>query len=392
MTLTRLTNEMKVLNAERESFYQVVQDPGDMFKFYFMMRGDNESDYNKGHYIGRIELPKDYPKNPGNFFMLTPSGRFKIGSKICLTNSGYHKESWSPMWNLKNMVIAFSSIFLDDSTSGISHIRDSSANRKRMASESCDYNLKNHAEITKLFTQFITPEGKFRTYKEVDEYIANLIKEESDRKEAEKAAKKAKREAKRAKKASKKAAKKAKKEAKKAASSEQPDASNEVNEEQLEDEIDELEKELGNANNHENVSETAENVNAAAHVNVVDEAESENDNESHEDNASDNASDNAEDNNSFEVDEAEIAEGEVDEDDEEEEDEEDESKPASKPAPNSTPKPAPKRTVKTQAQDEPKIRVKRKQRVYPRNREEWLNAVDSMTLNTHDPRILAMNF
>ena len=66
--------------------------------------------------------------------MLTPSGRFDINKKICLTNSGYHKETWSPMWNLKNMVIAFVSIFSDDNTSGISHIRDTPQNRKKINS------------------------------------------------------------------------------------------------------------------------------------------------------------------------------------------------------------------------------------------------------------------
>ena len=105
------------------------------------MRGDADTDYKGGRYIGRIEVPADYPKNPGNFFMLTPSGRFEIGKKICLTNSGYHKESWSPMWNLKNMVIAFASIFGDDTTSGISHIKRTPAERKEMAAKSMQYNL-----------------------------------------------------------------------------------------------------------------------------------------------------------------------------------------------------------------------------------------------------------
>ena len=157
ITITRLINEMKVLNAEREAYYQVVQDPDNEFKFYFMLRGDTDlnSDYYGGRYIGRIEVPHNYPNEPGNFFMLTPSGRFDIGKKICLTNSSYHKETWSPVWTLKNMVIAFSSIFFDDNTHGISHIKDSKENRRRMAENSIDYNRKNYPSIINLFTEII---------------------------------------------------------------------------------------------------------------------------------------------------------------------------------------------------------------------------------------------
>jgi len=195
LTLTRLTNELSNLNAEREAYYQVMRDPKDIFKYYFMMRGDDKSDYNNGYYIGRIELPADYPQTPGNFFMLTPSGRFEINKKICLTNSGYHKETWSPMWNLKNMVIAFASIFGDDSTSGISHIKMSSADRKKFAAASQAYNLKENPAITKLFTQFVKEDGTFRSYKETDEYISNINKEQKEAKLAALNEKKAKKEA-----------------------------------------------------------------------------------------------------------------------------------------------------------------------------------------------------
>lgn len=119
LTATRLKNEIKNLEKDRESYYQVIQDENNQFEFYFLLRGATDTAYKGGYYIGKIVLPKDYPTSPGEFYMLTPSGRFQTNSKICLTNSSYHKESWSPMWNIKNMVIGFVSVFLTDNTSGI---------------------------------------------------------------------------------------------------------------------------------------------------------------------------------------------------------------------------------------------------------------------------------
>lgn len=186
LTVKRLKGEIKNLERDREYFYQVIQDENNNFEFYFMLKGDDGSDYKGGYYMGKIVLPKDYPKTPGDFYMLTPSGRFSVNSKICLTNSGYHKEDWSPIWNIKNMVIGFVSIFLDDSTSGISHIKENSASRKTYANKSQSYNSTNYANIVVKFDQFVKPDGTFRTEQETKEFVDNLKAEREKKKEARK--------------------------------------------------------------------------------------------------------------------------------------------------------------------------------------------------------------
>jgi ubiquitin-protein ligase len=189
LTKRRLEGEIKNLQKNRESYYQVVQDKKNELLFYFLLRGDNDSDYKGGYYIGKIELPNSYPTNPGDFYMLTPSGRFKTDSKICLTNSGYHRDMWSPMWNIKNMVIAFVSVFLSDDTKGISHIKESPSERKQKASESINYNMTYNKDIFMMFDQFVCPDGTIKSDKEVIQYI-NDIKAEREEKKAKKKDKK----------------------------------------------------------------------------------------------------------------------------------------------------------------------------------------------------------
>jgi len=171
LTAKRLKGELQKLEKEREAYYQVVQDSKDPLLFYFLLRGASDSVYKGGYYMGKIVLPKDYPTNPGDFYMLTPSGRFNVNAKICLTNSGYHKEAWTPMWNISNMVIGFVSVFLSDTTSGISHIQETSAERKAKAANSMQYNLTNHKDICSRFDQYIKPDGTVRTDKEVEEFV-----------------------------------------------------------------------------------------------------------------------------------------------------------------------------------------------------------------------------
>jgi len=178
ITQKRLIGELKNLDKCRQSYYQVIQDTTDIFKFYFCLKGDPKDDpkcdYTGGYYIGKIVLPKDYPNNPGEFYMLTPSGRFKVDSKICLTNTSYHKENWTPIWNLENMTVGFYSIFSADVDTGISHIKDSPAERRRMAKESYDYNMKYNPDIFKRFDQFIKPDGSLRTVEEINQFVEAL--------------------------------------------------------------------------------------------------------------------------------------------------------------------------------------------------------------------------
>lgn len=175
LTAKRLKGELQKLEKEREAYYQVVQDEKDPLLFYFLLRGASDSVYKGGYYIGKIVLPKDYPTNPGDFYMLTPSGRFNVNAKICLTNSGYHKESWTPMWNISNMVIGFVSVFLSDTTSGISHITETPAERKAKAANSMQYNLSNHKDICSRFDQYVKSDGTVRTDKEVEEFVKEKV-------------------------------------------------------------------------------------------------------------------------------------------------------------------------------------------------------------------------
>jgi len=176
VTEKRLRNELKDLKKNKLEFAQAVQDESDNFLFYFLLRGDDDSDYKGGYYIGKIMLPHSFPENPGDFMMLTPNGRFTPDAKICLTNSAYHKENWTPSWTIKSMLIGFLSVFLSDAEHGISHIKESPAVRRKYAQKSVEFNLTKYNKIFKQFDQFVNPDGSLKSGDEIKQCIKDSEK------------------------------------------------------------------------------------------------------------------------------------------------------------------------------------------------------------------------
>jgi len=51
-------------------------------------------------------MPSEYPFKPPAFVMLSESGRFETGVKICLSISSFHPESWQPSWSVRSALVA----------------------------------------------------------------------------------------------------------------------------------------------------------------------------------------------------------------------------------------------------------------------------------------------
>ncbi|ARF09691.1 ubiquitin-conjugating enzyme E2 [Indivirus ILV1] len=172
----RLLGDMKLLKRDPLEFIDVSPDDKDILIWYFLIKGPESSDYKNGYFIGKIMHNPEYPSKPPDFMMLTPNGRFDIGKKICLSNTGFHSSEWSPMWTIQATLIGFLSIMLDDKEHGISHVHYSKESREIFSNSSVEYNKNNHLEIFKKFARFIDENGnpiKNDLPKQVSEPINN---------------------------------------------------------------------------------------------------------------------------------------------------------------------------------------------------------------------------
>ena len=121
-----------------------------------MIRCEQEP-YAGGEYHGILEFPSEYPMKPPAIKMLTPSGRFEVGPRLCLTISDYHPESWNPSWSVGAVLVGLNSFFYEESNA-IGSLRASTAERRRLAAASSAYNRRN--EI--FYELFVDDDGTTR--------------------------------------------------------------------------------------------------------------------------------------------------------------------------------------------------------------------------------------
>lgn len=107
-----------------------------IFEWLFVIRGAWGTEFEGGLYHGRILMPAEYPFKPPSFVMLTPSGRFETKTKICLSISSFHPESWQPSWSVQSALVALIAFMQTPGQGAIGSLDCSSEIRRQMALES----------------------------------------------------------------------------------------------------------------------------------------------------------------------------------------------------------------------------------------------------------------
>ncbi|GIQ82707.1 hypothetical protein KIPB_003892 [Kipferlia bialata] len=114
-------------------------DNDELLEWHFSMLGPPDSVYEEGLYHGRITFPSEYPHKPPTLTMLTRSGRFEVGKKICMSNTAYHPESWQPAWGMRTMLTALRSFFEEETEGAVGYIKGSALERRLHATQSKGY-------------------------------------------------------------------------------------------------------------------------------------------------------------------------------------------------------------------------------------------------------------
>lgn len=87
----RLMKEHADILQNKNPNYVAEPDPDDIFQWHYCLYNLKDA-YEGGYYHGMLKFPKEYPMKPPSVIMLTPSGRFECGQRICLTISDWHPE------------------------------------------------------------------------------------------------------------------------------------------------------------------------------------------------------------------------------------------------------------------------------------------------------------
>jgi len=135
--------------------------PSNILEWHYVVRGPDESLYKGGLYQGKLVFPSEFPFKPPSIFMTTPNGRFKTDTRLCLSISDYHPDTWNPAWSVSTILTGLLSFMLERSPT-LGSIETSDWEKKQFALRSLEFNLRNRT-FRELF-----PELKIECEKELE--------------------------------------------------------------------------------------------------------------------------------------------------------------------------------------------------------------------------------
>eukprot|EP00037_Helgoeca_nana_P029174 m.347082 g.347082 ORF g.347082 m.347082 type:complete len:232 (+) comp27919_c0_seq4:1891-2586(+) len=156
--IMRLQKELKALIKEPESLFRVLPVEENILEWHFCLLPPPGTPYSGGQYHGKLILPADYPFRPPSVMMITPSGRFKTDTRLCLSMSDFHPETWSSSWQIRTVVLGLLSFMMEDEMTAGSITTDTSTKRE-LAQRSILFNAQNK-NFKELFSDLVETEAK----------------------------------------------------------------------------------------------------------------------------------------------------------------------------------------------------------------------------------------
>ena len=97
--------------------------------------------------------------------MYTPSGRFQPNTRLCLSISDYHPETWNPSWSVGTILTGLVS-YMTGNESSVGTIESTDAQKKHLANESFNWCIDPRSprgrKFCELFFDFVEEERNDR--------------------------------------------------------------------------------------------------------------------------------------------------------------------------------------------------------------------------------------
>jgi len=141
--LSRLQQELKKLQQQPPSDLLLAHDPDNILEWYFCFDGPASTPFAVGEYMGLLRFPPNYPFAPPSVLVLTPNGRFGVNTRICMTMTDYHPESWTPAWNALTIARGLISFMVEVDSFAAGTVQMTDEQRMLLAQRSRENNRKN---------------------------------------------------------------------------------------------------------------------------------------------------------------------------------------------------------------------------------------------------------
>mmetsp|Transcript_2630 Transcript_2630/g.2977 ORF Transcript_2630/g.2977 Transcript_2630/m.2977 type:complete len:246 (-) Transcript_2630:1634-2371(-) len=154
----RLQKEYISLKKQPVDNIEAVPNDRNILEWHYVVIGPSDTVYAGGVYHGKLLFSEEYPYKPPSIFMITRSGRFKTNTRLCLSMSDFHPETWNPLWSVGSILSGLLSFMLD-TTPTLGSIETSDKVKRELANRSMDENIKNE-QFCKFFPSYVEDHKK----------------------------------------------------------------------------------------------------------------------------------------------------------------------------------------------------------------------------------------
>lgn len=138
--LSRLRADYLRLKRDPVPYIDAEPLPSNILEWYYVVIGPERTPYEGGYYFGKLVFAREYPFKPPSIYIITPNGRFKTQTRLCLSISDFHPDTWNPAWNVSTILTGLLSFMLEKSPT-LGSIETTDYEKKTLAAHSLKYNI-----------------------------------------------------------------------------------------------------------------------------------------------------------------------------------------------------------------------------------------------------------
>ncbi|XP_019883220.1 ubiquitin-conjugating enzyme E2 J2 isoform X3 [Camponotus floridanus] len=116
--------------------------PSNILEWHYVVVGPEKTPYEGGFYHGKLIFPGEFPFQPPSIYMTTPNGRFKVNTRLCLSISDFHPDTWNPAWSVSTILTGLLSFMIEKSPT-LGSINTTDYEKRQLAAQSLEYNLRD---------------------------------------------------------------------------------------------------------------------------------------------------------------------------------------------------------------------------------------------------------
>ncbi|XP_076329833.1 ubiquitin-conjugating enzyme E2 J2-like isoform X1 [Tachypleus tridentatus] len=153
--------------------------PSNLLEWHYVVKGPEGTSYEGGLYHGKLVFPGEFPFKPPSIYMITPNGRFKCNTRLCLSISDFHPDTWNPAWSVSTILTGLLS-FMVEKNPTLGSIETSVYEKKQLAWQSLEFNIKNQT-FCELFPDIVQEiKEKLKQRQAADLQTHNRLTSDSD--------------------------------------------------------------------------------------------------------------------------------------------------------------------------------------------------------------------